>query len=145
MKKLVSYATLMVVVLSVPVLFAQTVTTPEGLDAAMKKIGAGIGATQKAIASNAFADAKGQLPALRQAFVDSENFWTEKKKADAVAFTKDTIAKIDALDRALGAGTPDSAAVTAAFKEVGGSCRGCHMTYRAQENGAFIIKPGMVD
>ena len=52
-------------------------------------------------------------------------------------------AKIAALDKALSAPTPDATAITAAFREVGASCGGCHRLYRvADENNNFILKPG---
>ena len=126
-------------------LLAQKVTTPEELDKTMKKIGPAQQAINKALMANAYADAKTQVQIVRQALTDAENFWTIKKKDDAIKFSREAIGKVDALDKALSAPTPDNAAVMAAFKEIGGACRNCHMTYRVQdENQQFILKPGSV-
>jgi cytochrome c556 len=122
------------------------VTTPEELDKVMKKAGPAMQATQKALTSGASADAKTQLTTLRQAIQDSQQFWIEKKREDAIKMNKDTLAKIDELDKLLGANGSDAAAATAALKQVGASCRSCHTKYRdtdAENN--YIIKPGSVE
>jgi cytochrome c556 len=68
-----------------------------------------------------------------------------KKRADGTQFTKDTVAKIDDLNKLLTAKTPDQAAITAAYRAVGASCNSCHKVYRGvDENNQFIIKPGTV-
>ena len=124
----------------------EKVSTPADLDRVMKKAQPAMQATLKAIGAGAYADAKLQVATLRQAIADSQNFWVEKKRDDALEMNRDTIEKIDALDKALSAEAPDRGAATAALKEVGGSCRTCHQKYRttdSEEN--YIIKPGSLD
>jgi cytochrome c556 len=124
---------------------ADKAKTAEDLDKAMKKIGPAQQATNKAIQAMAYADAKKQLGVIENELKDAGNFWVLKKKDDGTKFTQDTLTKIDALEKLLDAKTPDQAAVTAAYKEVGTSCLGCHRTYRAtDENNNFILKPGSV-
>lgn len=127
------------------VLVAQSkVTTVSQLDAVMKKAGA-IRQVDKAIQSGNAADAKAQLAIVRQAVQDSQSFWITHKKDDAVKLNKESLAKIDALEKVLSAGTLDAAAATAAYKEAGGSCRACHSQYRAEDaNNEYILKPGSV-
>jgi hypothetical protein len=77
---------------------------------------------------------------------NAQNFWELKKKDDAIAFSKDTIAKLEAFEKAISASTVDPAAATAAQKEYAGTCRNCHMKYRDRDaNGNYIIKPGTID
>ncbi len=127
------------------VLVAQSkVTTVSQLDSVMKKAGA-IRQVDKAIQSSNAADAKAQLAIVRQAVQDSQSFWITHKKDDAVKLNKESLAKIDALEKVLSAGTLDVAAATAAYKEAGGSCRACHSQYRAEDaNNEYILKPGTV-
>ena len=122
------------------------VTTPEELDKVMRKAGPAMQGIQKALRSSASVDAKTQLVELRQAILDSQQFWIEKKREDAVKMNKDTLAKIDELDKSLGASGTDPEAATTALKQVGASCRTCHQKFRttdAEEN--YILKPGSLD
>lgn len=124
----------------------EKITTPEELDKVMKKAQPAMQATGKAINSGAFSDAKTQVATIRQAILDSQHFWVEKKRDDALKMNKETIEKIDALDKALSAEKVDSAAAMAALKEVGGTCRTCHQKYRAQDaDNNYIIKPGSLE
>lgn len=125
-------------------LVAQKVSTPAELDAAMKKLPAANGAVGKAIQSGAYADAKTALATVKQALVDSDNFWTTVvKKEDAIALSKDAIAKVTALEQALSAPTPDAQAVLAAQKQMGGTCGACHKQYREQDaNMQYQLKTG---
>lgn len=125
---------------------SEKVTTPEDMDRVMKKAQPAMQATLKAISSGSYADAKTQVAALRQAIADSQQFWVEKRRDDAVKMNIDTIEKIDALQKAVSAEAPERAAAIAALKDVGGSCRTCHQKYRttdSEEN--YIIKPGSLD
>jgi cytochrome c556 len=136
---------LLVLAWSGALVVAQTkVTTPEQLDKVMKSAGPAMRNMQKALKSDAFADAKKELATIRAAVLDSQSFWIEHKKEDAVKLNKEAIAKIDALDKVL-SGTPDGAAAAAALKEVGGSCSACHKQYRAQDaENNYILKPGTI-
>ena len=64
--------------------------------------------------------------------MDAENFWVCNKKDDAIAFSKDSIAKVTALEQALSAPAPDQQAALAALKAAGGTCGACHKTYRSR-------------
>jgi cytochrome c556 len=145
MRRILTIATAVLVAVAGSVLVAQKVTTPAELDAAMKKVGPAQGATGKAIQSGDFAAAKAQVTIVKQALMDAENFWVANKKDDAIAMSKDAIAKITALEQAVSAATPDQMAALAALKTAGGTCGACHKTYRVQdENMQYILKPGSV-
>lgn len=127
------------------VVLADKAKTAADLDKAMKQVGTTQQAVNKAIQSNAFADAKKQVDTLEATLKDAENFWVLNKKDDAVKMNQETLAKVSALKAALAASAPDSAKVMAAYKEVGATCGGCHRTYRGVDsNNAFIIKPGTI-
>jgi cytochrome c556 len=145
MRRILTIATAAMIAVAGSVLVAQKVTTPAELDAAMKKIGPAQGAAGKAVQSGNFADAKAQVAIVKEALEGAENFWVMNKKDDAIAMSKDSIAKVTALETALSAPSPDQQAVLAALKSVGGTCGACHKTYRAQdENMQYILKPGTV-
>ena len=145
MRRILTIATAAMIAVAGSVLVAQKVTTPAELDAAMKKIAAAQGATGKAINSGNFADAKAQVAIVKQTLTDAENFWVANKKDEAIAFSKDSIAKITALEQAVSAAAPDQQAALAALKATGGTCGACHKTYRVQdENMQYILKPGSV-
>lgn len=145
MRRILTIATAVMIAVAGSVLVAQKVTSPAELETAMKKIGPAQGAVGKAVQSGSFADAKAQVAIVKQALIDAENFWVMNKKDDAVAFSKDSVAKVTAVEQALSAPMPDPQVVLAAFKSVGATCGACHKTYRAQdENMKYIIKPGSI-
>jgi cytochrome c556 len=77
--------------------------------------------------------------------MDAENFWVQNKKDDAVAMSKDAVAKVTAVEQLLNAAAPDQQAIMAAQKMVGGTCGACHKTYREQdENMQYRIKAGVI-
>jgi cytochrome c556 len=141
------YAGAMLIAWSGAVAIAQNkVTTPEQLDKVMKSAGPAMRTINKATASGAYADAKKELATLRAAVLDSQSFWIEHKKDDAVTMNKAALEKIDALDKLISAPTVDAAAAGAAAKEVGQSCAACHKQYRAQDaDNNYILKPGSVE
>lgn len=144
MRRLISY-TFAVTALATAVVAAQKVTTAEDLDKAMKKIAPAQAATNKAIQSMAWADAKAQVAIVKQTLTDTESFWTSHKKDDAVAMLKDSIAKVTAVEQALNAPMPDQQAVLAAFKQVGATCGACHEQYREQDaNQQYQLKAGSI-
>ena len=145
MRRILTIATAALVAVAGTVLVAQKVTTPAELDAAMKKVGPAQGVAGKAVQASDFATAKAQVAIVKQALMDAENFWVANKKDDAIAFSKDSLSKVAAVEAALAAPAPDQQAVLAAFKAVGGTCGACHKTYRVQdENMQYILKPGSV-
>ena len=126
------------------VAFAQKATTPDDLDKAMKKIGAANGAVLKAVRSMAWDDARKQMETVKSGLEDAHNFWVVKKKDDAVKMSKDVQAKADVVADLLKKPMPDSAAITAAARDLATSCLGCHKQYREQDaNQQFVLKPGI--
>jgi hypothetical protein len=143
-RRLLSY-TLVITAFASAVAVAQKVSTPDELDKAMKRIAPAQAATNKAIQSMSWADAKAQVAAVKQALTDTESFWAANKKDDAVTMLKDSIAKVTAVEQALSAPMPDQQAVLAAFKQVGATCAACHKQYREQdENQQYRLKAGSI-
>ena len=120
------------------------VTNVEEYKKAMQAIGGSFGGANKAIASGAMADAKTQLATAKMTMMAVQKFWADNKKDDPAMIAQDSVAKMDALDKALAAG--DTATVTAAVKAVGGTCGSCHMKYRDQDptTKAYSFKPGVL-
>jgi hypothetical protein len=125
-------------------MIAQTkVTTPEQLDKVMKQVQQANQPVSKAIQSGAYADARKGLAAVKEAVLLSQSFWIEHKKDDAVTLNKESIAKIEALEKVIATDTADATAAITALKEMGASCRACHQKYRATDaENNFILKPG---
>ena len=144
MRRFVTYLLTFAVAGSVVVL-AEKAKTAEDLDKAMKKVGTTQQTINKAIQAMAYADAKKQAEIVKTTLTDAENFWKLNKKDDAVKFSQETLAKLDALETALSDKAPDNAKVSAAYKEAAASCTGCHRVYRGTDaNNQFIIKPGTI-
>jgi cytochrome c556 len=142
------YAGAILIAWSGAIVMAQTqkVTTPEQLDKVMKSAGTASRNISKMTQSAAYAEAKKELVTLRQAVLDSQSFWIEHKKDDAVKLNKDALEKIDAFDKMLSAPTVDGPASIAAMKEMGQACGACHKQYRAQDaDNNYILKPGVLD
>ena len=127
-------------------LIAQKMTTPEELDKGMKRLQSANQAAGKAINSGNFAEATKQLAIVKQALLDSREFWVHHKKDDAIAANKETVAKLEAIEKMLAAPGPDGAAVMAAMKqEVGPACRQCHEKYRVRDaDNNWVLKPGSI-
>ena len=68
------------------------------------------------------------------------------KKDDAIAANKETVAKLEEVQKMLAAPTPDGQAVMAAMKQqVGPACRQCHEKYRVRDaENNWILKPGTI-
>jgi cytochrome c556 len=123
----------------------QKVTTPEQLDKVMKQVQQANQPVGKALASGQWADVRKGLAGVKEAVLLSQSFWIEHKKDDAVSMNKDTLAKIEALEKLVATDTVDATAAATALKEVGASCRACHKQYRATDaENNFILKPGTV-
>jgi cytochrome c556 len=134
-----------VAIWSVAFLAAQQVTTPEELDKTMKKVGPASQGMGKAAAAGAWADVRTALATMKQGVSDAENFWVINKREDALKFTKDVLAKIDEAAKVVATDPVDAAAATAAIKQIGGTCRACHMVYRTQDKDQnYILKPGSI-
>jgi hypothetical protein len=145
MGRFVGYATALCVAIGSAVLVAQTeVTTAEELDKIMKKASA-FRQVDKAVQSNNAADAKAQLAIVKAAVLESQSFWVTYKKDDALKMNRESLAKLDELEKVLSTGTLDIAVATAAFKAAGGACRSCHQQYRVEdEKNEYHLKPGSV-
>ena len=148
MRGLKTYAIGGVLLWAGAVAMAQTpakVTTPEQYDKVMKTVGPAHAATNKALKSAAYADARTSLKTVKDNLMLARTFWVEKKIDPALKLADDAIAKADALDKALAAATPDSAAVMAAAQAYGASCMACHKEYRIRDaEGNFIMDPAKV-
>jgi cytochrome c556 len=140
------YAWALLLAWSGSVVIAQNkVTTPEQLDKVMKQVQPAMGAANKAFKAQAFADVRKNLATVKENVLLSQSFWIEHKKDDAVKMNKDTLAKIEALEKLVATDTVDAPAAEAALKEVGASCRACHQQYRATDaENNFILKPGSI-
>jgi len=143
MRSLVMVTTAFVVACASIVALAQQVNTPDQLDAAMKRVAAGFGGANKAIMSMSYADARTQLAATKAAIVDAENLWVVNKKTDAVMFSKNVQAAIDATDKLLAAPAVDQMAAAASMKQLQAACGSCHMVYRVRDEAMnWVTKPG---
>jgi cytochrome c556 len=137
-------AALSVALGSAPLVAQSKVTTAEELDKIMKKASA-FRQVDKAIQSNNAADARKQLEIVENAVKESQSFWITHKKDDAVKMNKESLAKLDDLEKVLSADSLDVAAATAAFKQAGGACRSCHQQYRIEDDkNEYHLKPGSV-
>jgi cytochrome c556 len=126
-------------------LMAEKAKTPADMDKAMKKIGTTQQTVNKMIQTMQYADAKKNVEIIKATLTDAENFWVLNKKADAQGFTKDVLAKLDVLDKALAEKAPDQAKAAAAYKDAAVGCNSCHKVYRGVDaNSQFVIKPGTV-
>ena len=137
------YSLLLVVSLagSGSALIAATAKTPADLQKDMRRAGMAQQALAKSIRSTDYTDAQKQAQDMKEALVDAHGFWTSKKKADAVKFSVETQAKLDALQKALT--SKDATAINTAQRDVAVACGACHKVYRGtDENNKFIIKPG---
>lgn len=109
---------------------AQKVVGPDEFDRAMKTIGTAFDSVQKSIESKAFVEAKTPLALSRQILASTRPFWTAAQKPDAAKMAKETVARLDALDKALSSTAVDAGAVAAALQGVNRGCDACHMAYR---------------
>ena len=145
MRRLFTYTTALLLALTGTVAVAQKATNPAELEAAMKRISAANGATNKAIKSGAFEDAKKSVADVKQALMDAENFWVVAKKDDAVKMSKEAIAKVSAVEAAVSGTAPNQEAAFAAVKEVGAAWTACHMQDCVQkEDKTYSLKPGTI-
>ena len=101
MRRLLTYTTAILVALAGTVAVAQKATNPGELEAAMKRVAAANAGVGKGIKSEAYADAKTSVAAVKAALMDAENFWVMNKKDDAVKMSKEAIAKVTALETSI--------------------------------------------
>lgn len=146
MKRLLVWVPALTAVLGAGVLAQAKLTTVEQYAQVMKANAQAVGALNKALGGGAFADARMQVPTLRQNFMALQGFWADKKRADAVGIVKDGLTRLDALDKMLGAATVDQMAAQAAAKEfLGNTCGACHKLYReGDQKTGFRFVPGVL-
>jgi cytochrome c556 len=102
--------------------------TIEQHEAAMKQMATANGAMQKAVKSNALADAATQAETVAAQFAIIERFWTQNKKDDAIKLAQ--TARQGAMDVAAAAKAGDQMKAQMAAGNIGGTCKQCHGTYR---------------
>ncbi len=112
----------------------------------MKTLGPNFAGVTASLADNDFEAAKSRLVLARQQLATTVTLWRDHGKDDAVAFLRAALEKMDALDDALSAESVDSAAATAAARQVGAACEACHAVYREQDPAtrAYRLKPGVI-
>ena len=109
---------------------AQKVIGPEEFDRAMKTVGASVDAVDEAVASSSFAPAKTPLALARQVLASTRPVWETAEAPDAVLMTREAVAALDALDKALSASAVDAANVAASQQNLRRACDACHAEYR---------------
>jgi cytochrome c556 len=141
-----SCVAVLLVALAGSIVIAQKITTPEELDKAMKRVQQANMAANKALAAKNIDEAGKQLAIVKQTINDSREFWIHHKKDDAIAANKETVAKIEAVEKLLTGPSPDPQAIGAAMKqEVGTACRTCHEKYRVRDaDNNWVLKPGSI-
>ena len=144
MRRFVVYAAALCMLFSTVAVAQRKISTEKELDAVMKRAGA-FRRVDRAIQTKNIAQAKSELATVYQAVAASQSFWIEHKKDDAVKMNKESLEKLQALDKLLNKASFDVATATAAFKEAGGACRACHQQYRVEDaNNEYSLKPGSV-
>ncbi|CAN5747625.1 hypothetical protein BH24ACI4_BH24ACI4_16500 [soil metagenome] len=124
---------------------AQKGMTEEELDKAMKRAQPAMGAANKAIQASNAEEAARQLAIVKGVIVDTQVFWVVHKKEDAIKANKETVAKIDEIEKLLTGPSPNPTAAQAALKELGASCRTCHEVYRVRDaDNNWVLKPGSI-
>ena len=143
MRRFLTYSTALFVVLGATVAVAQKVTTPEQLDATMKKVGPAQQGAGKAIKSGDYAGARKQVAEVKQLLGQAETFWVTHKKDDAIKMSKNVIANLTKIEEALAAPSPNQENLFAMMK--GAGCGDCHKAYR-QENPdkTYQLRPGAI-
>jgi cytochrome c556 len=112
----------------------------QAFDNVMKKVGPAFAAVRQADAATADAT-KENTAVLKQAFADTEAFWKNKGKTDAIQWAQDARRHVDSIDRAGAAGKWDE--VKTAAGSLGQACQSCHTAYRERfDDGSFRIKGG---
>jgi hypothetical protein len=109
---------------------AQKVVGPDDFDRAMKTIGAAMDGTREAIGSESYIEAKTPLALARQTLASTRPVWETDEEPAAVRMTREAVAALDALDKALSPRIADPAAVAATLDDVTRACDACHATYR---------------
>jgi hypothetical protein len=130
---------------SAAIVAAQAKPSVEELDRIMKKDGPAQQALVKALVSGDKAGARTHLATLKTGITEGQKFWSANKRTDALDITKTVLAKIDALDKMIGAPNFESATALTAVQDLNRSCTDCHRIYRTtDDDGHYMLKPGSV-
>jgi hypothetical protein len=123
---------------------AQKVVSTDEFDRAMKTIGAAFDSVKQAIDSKSYVEAKTPLALSRQTLASTRPFWDAQQNPDAAKKTREAVANLDALDKALSPQAVDAAAVGVAFDTATRACDACHATHREgdQQTGYRIKSAG---
>lgn len=105
---------------------------------AMKTIGKSMN-TLKGLEAKTGPEAAESAQKAADAFRVTEKYWTAHSTSDAAKWTQESIGHAEALAAAAKAGETEKA--NAAYKSLGGTCKGCHEAHREkQADGAYKIK-----
>ena len=124
--------TAVVLVLAGTVAFGQMeITSAEEYAKLMSSNAEAVVAIDIALTSGEVADARAQIPTLRESYMTLETFWTERKRDDAITLIKDGLMRLDALDKMFGMAGIERQEAKAEVKEFrDNTCLACHQAYR---------------
>ena len=121
------------------------ITTGADYAKVMKATAQAFGGVINSVSARSFADAKANLPPLREGFVALEAFWEGKKRADAIEIVKRALTQVDALEKVLATEPVSRADALVAATEIQGACNACHTLYREGNNQTgFRFKAGVL-
>lgn len=104
----------------------------------MKTIGKSMGAL-RSMESKTSPEAVENAEKIVAAFHATHTYWNKKEVSDAMKWNEESTAAAEQLLAAMKAGEQEKAA--AAYKTLGGSCRGCHDAHREKlADGSYKIK-----
>ena len=114
--------------------------TPEeqAFDAVMKKVQPAFGAIRAAVNESNGDAVKAQAAILKQAFADTEAFFTQRGKTDAQKWAAEARSHAGALEAAAAGKWDDAKASVTALQQ---SCSSCHAVYRErQDDGSYRVR-----
>lgn len=113
----------------------------EAYDKVMKRVGPAFNALRTALTASDASAAAESTKALKTAFGEAEAFWKLRAAADALEWTRAARKHVDALERAVSAGSWD--VVKSSTGELGQVCQTCHSSYRERlDDGTYRIRSG---
>lgn len=113
----------------------------EAFQKVMQKVGAANGAFRGIIEKSDAAGAKEQAAALKAAFTQTQEFFDEYDKTDAIGWAEDAIKIVSTIEVAAAAGSWDQVKTSAGT--LGKMCGTCHGAYRERyDDGSFRPRVG---
>jgi len=117
--------------------------TVQDYDKVEMNVGDGYATLQKQLAGGQVKEASQTAQDLTVSLAESERFWAQNKKADALKWVQDARALALQVVAATTAG--DGAKANQAAANMQGACKQCHATYReADPAGGYRVKPAAV-